>query len=195
MTTKQWRGFHGYDETMKSVFFKTFPRFCRCIKQSASRLDGRIDLLLMHWPGPGYSAMGRSKAKIEAEGIQCYFKKGHEDMEKVRLETWRAMEDAVEAGLCKSIGVSNFSASHVRKLLAWPQLRIKPVVNQIEIHPYHQQRELVALCKSEGIVVQATFFPQERSPLGLCFPRRPGHFQQALDRARYHPPFVVKQDL
>ena len=48
----------------------------------------------MHWPGPGYSAMGRSKERIAAEGIQCYFKRGHEDIAALRLETWRAMEDA-----------------------------------------------------------------------------------------------------
>jgi hypothetical protein len=38
--------------------------------------------------------MGRSKERIAAEGIQCYFKRGHEDIAALRLETWRAMEDA-----------------------------------------------------------------------------------------------------
>ena len=101
--TKQWRGFHGHAETTK------------CLNQSLSRLEvDKVDLLLMHWPGPGYSAMGRSKERIAKEGIECYFKKGHEDIAAVRLETWRAMEDAYLAGKCGAIGVSNFSAGHLR---------------------------------------------------------------------------------
>eukprot|EP00629_Pelagomonadales_sp_RCC1024_P003578 CAMPEP_0119265130 /NCGR_PEP_ID=MMETSP1329-20130426/4034_1 /TAXON_ID=114041 /ORGANISM="Genus nov. species nov., Strain RCC1024" /LENGTH=262 /DNA_ID=CAMNT_0007264941 /DNA_START=112 /DNA_END=897 /DNA_ORIENTATION=+ len=142
--TKQWRGFHGYAETQK------------CLKQSLSRLGvSKVDLLLMHWPGPGYSAMGRSKERIAKEGIQCYFKRGHEDIAAVRLETWRAMEDAYLAGTCGAIGVSNFSESHLEKLLAWPGLRVRPHVHQTELHPYLQQRGVVALCEREGILMQA----------------------------------------
>ena len=144
VTTKQWRGFHGYAETTK------------CLAQSLSRLKvAKVDLLLMHWPGPGYSAMGRSKERIAKEGIECYFKRGHEDIAAVRLETWRAMEDAYLAGKCGAIGVSNFSASHLRKLLDWKDLRVKPAVNQIELHPYLRQRDVVALCEEESILVQA----------------------------------------
>ena len=49
----------------------------------------KVDLLLMHWPGPGYSAMGRSKERIAKEGIQCYYKKGHED---IACSTLRKLE-------------------------------------------------------------------------------------------------------
>ena len=66
VTSKVWRAHHGHAATT------------RCLNQSLRRLglgagEGRrpLDLCLVHWPGPGYSAMGRSKAKIEAEGIQC----------------------------------------------------------------------------------------------------------------------------
>mmetsp|Transcript_17444 Transcript_17444/g.22714 ORF Transcript_17444/g.22714 Transcript_17444/m.22714 type:complete len:349 (+) Transcript_17444:145-1191(+) len=142
--TKHWRAFHGYEETKE------------CLRTSLKRLDvDSVDLLLMHWPGPGYSAMGRSKARIEAEGIQCYFKKGHENIENLRLETWRAMEDELLAGRCKAIGVSNFSADHLTKLLAWPELRFKPALIQIELHPYLQQRDLINICKEHDIVIQA----------------------------------------
>lgn len=142
--TKQWRGEHGYDATLK------------CLETSLKRLGtDSVDLWLMHWPGPGYSAMGRSKKRIEEEGIETYFKKGHEDVANIRLETWRAMEDAYETGKCRAIGVSNFSADHLRKLLAWKDLRHKPTVNQIEFHPYLQQTELVKLCQDNDIVVQA----------------------------------------
>ena len=136
--------FHGYEETTK------------CLAQSLRRLGvDKVDLLLMHWPGPGYSAMGRSKERIRKEGIECYFKKGHEDIAAVRLETWRAMEDAYLAGKCRAIGVSNFSADHLSKLLTWDKLRVKPAVNQIELHPYLQQKDVVKLCEDEQILVQA----------------------------------------
>lgn len=138
--TKHWRGFHGYDETKE------------CLGQSLRRLGvDQIDLYLMHWPGPGYSAMARSKSRP----IESYFKKGHENIAGLRLQTWRAMEDEYLAGRCRAIGVSNFSADHLRKLLAWPDLRVRPVVNQIELHPYLQQRDVVALCRAESICVQA----------------------------------------
>ena len=144
LITKQWRGFHGHAETTK------------CLNQSLSRLKvDKVDLLLMHWPGPGYSAMGRSKERIAKEGIECYFKKGHEDIAAVRLETWRAMEDAYLAGKCGAIGVSNFSADHLRKLLDWEDLRVKPAVLQNELHPYLQQKDVVALCAEHDILVQA----------------------------------------
>ena len=66
-----------------------------------------------------------------------------------------AMEDAYLAGKCKAIGVSNFSESHLRKLLDWDQLRVRPSVHQTELHPYLQQKGVVALCEKEGILLQA----------------------------------------
>ncbi|KAJ8602967.1 hypothetical protein CTAYLR_001577 [Chrysophaeum taylorii] len=140
VTTKHWRGFHGYDATRQ------------CLAQSLGRLGvDAVDLYLMHWPGPGYSAMARSKNR----SIESYFKKGHEDMASLRLETWRAMEDAYLSGKCRAIGVSNFTCDHLRKLLAWPDLRVRPTVNQIELHPYLQQRDLVFLCEKENVKLQA----------------------------------------
>jgi alcohol dehydrogenase (NADP+) len=68
-------------------------------------------------------------------------------------ETYAAMEDAVNAGLVRHLGVSNFSAKKIRELL--PHCKIKPEVNQIELHPLLQQNELVAYCASEGIHVTA----------------------------------------
>ena len=65
------------------------------------------------------------------------------------------MEDAYLAGKCKAIGISNFSESHIRKLLDWDQLRVRPSVHQTELHPYLQQRGVVQLCEKEGILLQA----------------------------------------
>ena len=73
-------------------------------------------------------------------------------------ETWAGLEAAVEAGLTRHIGISNFSAKKIRELL--PHCKIKPEVNQVELHPLLQQNELLAYCASEGIHVTAY------SPLG-----------------------------
>jgi len=73
-------------------------------------------------------------------------------------DTWRAMEQLVEAGLVKNIGVSNFSTQGLRDLLSYA--KIKPSVLQVELHPYLQQAKLVNFAKASGLVV--TGF----SPLG-----------------------------
>ena len=70
-----------------------------------------------------------------------------------RLHSWRAMERLVEQGSCRSIGVSNFVVRHLEELLA--VAAVVPAVNQIELHPFLQQRETVALCRAKGIAVEA----------------------------------------
>jgi len=147
LTTKHWRAYHGYAEATQ------------CLDLSLKRLGvSYVDLYLMHWPGPAYHTMGRSKAVIEASplGAFVYARKGHEreNMKALRGETWRAMEDALKAGKCRAIGVSNFTVEHLQALKetasVWP-----PAVNQVELHPYRNQAELRRFCEEEGIAVQA----------------------------------------
>lgn len=64
-------------------------------------------------------------------------------------EKWRAMEDLYEAGLIKAIGVSNFNQEQLTKLLA--TAKVRPVVNQIETHPYFQQKEMHTLLEKLAI--------------------------------------------
>jgi D-xylose reductase len=68
-------------------------------------------------------------------------------------ETWTAMEKLVDAGLSRSIGISNFQAQLVYDLLRYA--RIRPATLQIEHHPYLVQQELLKLAKREGIAVTA----------------------------------------
>ncbi|KKA26228.1 hypothetical protein TD95_000030 [Thielaviopsis punctulata] len=68
-------------------------------------------------------------------------------------DTWTAMEALVDAGLTRSIGISNFQAQSVYDLLR--HARIRPATLQIEHHPYLVQSELVALARAEGIAVTA----------------------------------------
>jgi diketogulonate reductase-like aldo/keto reductase len=70
-----------------------------------------------------------------------------------RLETWRAMEKIAKDGRARSVGVSNFLVPHLEELLA--NCNEPPSVNQIELHPFLQQRETRAICAKHSIVVQA----------------------------------------
>ena len=63
------------------------------------------------------------------------------------------MEEQVEQGLVKAIGLSNFNQSQIERI--YKCARIKPAVLQVELHAYLQQKELRALCKSLGIAVTA----------------------------------------
>ncbi|MDL2257079.1 aldo/keto reductase [Bacteroidales bacterium OttesenSCG-928-I14] len=82
-----------------------------------------LDLVLIHWP------------------VQ----------EKIQ-ETWQIMEEYVEKGKIKSIGLSNFNPHHYEALMKYA--KIKPVLNQIEIHPYFSNQENVEYFKKQGLAVQ-----------------------------------------
>jgi diketogulonate reductase-like aldo/keto reductase len=69
------------------------------------------------------------------------------------LDTWRAVEDLVDAGKCKAIGLSNVSLAQAREI--FEAARIKPAVVHVESHPYLPQWELLDFCKNNGIVLQA----------------------------------------
>ena len=73
-------------------------------------------------------------------------------------ETWGAMEKLVEVGLCRQIGICNYSTSLVHDLMSYA--RIKPAMLQVESHPYHTQEALLRTAQQYGIAVTAS------SPLG-----------------------------
>ncbi len=91
-----------------------------------------LDLYLIHWP----------------------IVKGHGDKWKEsNLDTWRAFEELYDEGILKAIGVSNFSVEHLENLVE--NARIKPMVNQLLVHPGVIQEETREYCKEHNIVVQA----------------------------------------
>ena len=69
------------------------------------------------------------------------------------LESWGELEKAVDQGLTKSIGVSNFSQEQVQSIL--DICRIKPAVNQVECHPYNNQAKLLEFLTKNGIKMTA----------------------------------------
>jgi D-xylose reductase len=81
-------------------------------------------------------------------------------------ETWQAMEELVDQGLAKSIGISNFQGSLIIDLLRYA--RVHPAVLQIEHHPYLVQPTLLQLAKEQGMAVTAysTFGPSSFLELG-----------------------------
>lgn len=125
-TTKIWDLDHGYEKT-KAAIAESVDRLSGTSEQEGRTL-GYIDLVLIHSP---------------------------QTSKDLRLGTWKALQEAVQAGLIKSIGVSNYGIPHVQELLDWDGLVIKPSVNQLELHPWLQRTELVDYCRSKGIVLEA----------------------------------------
>ncbi|KAF2656856.1 Aldo/keto reductase [Lophiostoma macrostomum CBS 122681] len=100
----------------------------RAIKRSVKECGlGYIDLFLLHSPYGG---------------------------KKARLESWKAVEDAIEDGEIKIGGVSNYGVKHLQELLA-SKPRIVPAVNQIEAHPFNTRTDITSFCQEHDIVVEA----------------------------------------
>jgi 2,5-diketo-D-gluconate reductase A len=104
----------------------------RAFLDSLNRLKlDYLDLYLIHWPKPRQNAYA---------------------------EAWKALVKLKAEGLVKSVGVSNFSVPHLKRII--DETGVVPSVNQIELHPRFQQNELVAFHAEHGIVTESW------SPLG-----------------------------
>jgi diketogulonate reductase-like aldo/keto reductase len=96
-------------------------------------------------------AFDTSLARLGLDYVDLYLL--HWPVAVKRLDSWRALEELHEAGRARAIGVSNYLTRHLEELLG--RAKHRPSVNQIELSPFLQRRETVAMCKREGIVVEA----------------------------------------
>ncbi len=101
----------------------------REIDASLERLGlDQVDLFLIHWPLP---------TRYGGDFVQ----------------TWRALIEAQEAGKTRSIGVSNFQAAHLDRIVE--ETGVVPVVNQVEVHPFHANEDVRAANQRHGVLTEA----------------------------------------
>ena len=122
------------------------------LRESLARLQmDYVDLYLIHWPMAyeerSWGAADWINPRSPAGGQKVLYSDTH------FLETWRAMEHCLEAGLARSIGLSNFNEQQCAQVLR--ASKHKPVVNQVEAHPYLGQESLLQFCKLNSIALQA----------------------------------------
>lgn len=137
ITSKLWNNFHKQEDVIPAL-----------MKTLADLQLDYLDLYLVHWPHVFKKDFINA---TEAEETLPTSEVPH-------IETWRGMEDCVEQGLARHIGVCNFN-KHKLKALS-DQATIVPEMNQVELHPMLHQSDLLEFCKENGTHVTAY------SPLG-----------------------------
>ena len=163
ITSKVWNNMHGDGDVLLSV--------AQSLKDL--RLD-YLDLYLVHWPFPNHHERGVSVDSRDPHAVPYV----HENF----MKTWRQMERLVDMGLVKAIGTSNVSIAKLKLILR--DARIKPAVNEMELHPHFQQPELFNFCIENGIV------PIGFSPIGS--PKRPDRGKTDTDTIDVEDPVLEK---
>jgi alcohol dehydrogenase (NADP+) len=162
VTSKLWNDKHGESDVIPSA------------QRSLADLQlDYLDLYLVHWPFPNYHAPG-CDVHARNPDARPYI---HESF----MKTWRKMEELVDLGLVRHIGTSNMTIPKLRLLLR--DARIKPAVNEMELHPHFQQPELFQFVLEHGIQ------PIGFSPLGS--PNRPDRDRTAEDTDPLTDPVIV----
>jgi alcohol dehydrogenase (NADP+) len=162
ITSKLWNDKHGESDVLPS-----------CRRSLTDLQVGYLDLYLTHWPFPNYHPSGcdvSSRSKDAKPYIHADF-----------MKTWRKMEELVDLGIARHIGTSNMTVPKLKLLLS--DARIKPAVNEMELHPHFQQPELFDFLRANGIV-----------PVGYCpigSPARPVRDRTPEDTVPTQDPVIV----
>lgn len=163
ITSKVWNDMHGKGDVLLS-----------CAKTLKDLQLDYLDLFLVHWPFPNFHPLG-APPDYHNKDAKPYI---HENY----MSVWRQMERLVEIGLVKHIGTSNMTIPKMK--LVMRDARIKPAVNEMELHPSFQQPELFKYCLGNGI-----------QPIGFCpigSPTRPDRDKTPDDVVDIQDPVVVK---
>jgi alcohol dehydrogenase (NADP+) len=137
ITSKLWNSSHRREQVR--------PALEKTLKDL--QLD-YLDLYLIHWPVALKAGVAFPQDSSDFLSLK----------EVPVSDTWEALEACVDAGLTHHLGVSNFNIPKIKNLL--DTARIKPTMNQVEMHPFLQQKDLVAFCHENNIQLTAY------SPLG-----------------------------
>lgn len=162
ITSKVWNDMHGKGDVLVS-----------CATSLRDLKLDYLDLYLVHWPFPNYHAPGCDGDSRNPDSKPF----SAEEF----LKTWRQMEKLVDMGLVKNIGTSNMTVAKFEAV--WDQMRIKPVINEMELHPHFQQQAFYDYCIGKGI-----------QPIGFCpigSPTRPDRDKTESDTVDIEDPVVV----
>ena len=132
ITSKLWNNSHAVEDVQPALE-KTLADL---------RIDS-LDLYLIHWP-------------ILIRRELLFHKSGDELIPLDRIpiaDTWKVMENLADRGLCRHLGVSNFSIAKLQALSK--TARLAPEMNQIELHPYLQQPDMLDFCRANNIHLTA----------------------------------------
>jgi alcohol dehydrogenase (NADP+) len=151
VTTKLWNSNHR-PERVEPAFEASLDRL---------RLD-YLDLYLIHTPFAFQP--GDEQGPRDQNGNVLY------DQGVTLLDTWRAMENLVDHGKCRAIGLSDIGLDEL--VAVYESARIKPAVVQVEAHPYLPKTELLEFCQEKGVVLLAF------APLGHGM--RPGPLEDSV---------------
>jgi len=162
ITSKVWNDMHGQGDVLVS-----------CATSIRDLRVEYLDLYLVHWPYPNYHAPGcdvdSRNPNSKAFSVEEF------------MTTWRQMEQLVDMGLVKNIGTSNMTVAKFEAV--WDLMRIKPSVNEMELHPHFQQQEFYDYCLSKEI-----------QPIGFCpigSPTRPDRDKTEDDTVDIQDPVIL----
>ncbi len=161
ITSKLWNDKHGEGDVIPS-----------CEKSLKDLQLDYLDLYLVHWPFPNHHPPGCDVTARNPHAVPYI----HENY----MRTWRKMEELVDRGLVHHIGTSNMTIPKMKLLLR--DARIKPVVNEMELHPHFQQREFFQYLMENGIQ------PIGYSPIGS--PARPERDRTPEDTSPSEDPAI-----
>ncbi|RPB05576.1 Aldo/keto reductase [Choiromyces venosus 120613-1] len=147
----------GYRHIDTAQFYENEEEVGEAVRQSGlKRSDVFVTTKIMNPEGSVEKTLESLRASVKRIGlgwVDLFLIHTPSSGPDGRREMWEALEKLKNEGGAKSIGVSNYGVKHMEEIKGYS--RTIPAVNQIELHPWLQQSEIVDHCFKEGIVVEA----------------------------------------